>query len=272
MSQDLKIKIGADPEYFLKDSKGKVKSAEGLIGGTKETPLSISKFGHAIQEDNVMVEFNIPPAETKKQFVKDLNFVLDYVDDKVKPLGLSRNIISSAVISQEEGMTEQALLYGCEPDFNVYKEESNPRITQMGLDRTAGGHVHVGYSGVQIDVAASQYIVKAMDAVLGVFALENDKDTFRRKFYGKAGSFRFKPYGVEYRTLSNFWLKSDKLMGCIYDLTIKAVKASFNPQFRDYLDEIARNGKIENIVNGEEDNEFIIEHKENLEFFNIKIQ
>jgi hypothetical protein len=66
--------------------------------------------------------------------------------------------------------------------------------------------------------------------VLGVPATLIDTDTARREFYGKAGSFRPKdtinfdadigpdPYdGVEYRTLSNFWLKSEELMGWVWN-------------------------------------------------------
>ena len=31
-------------------------------------------------------------------------------------------------------------------------------------------------------------------------------DPLRRKLYGRAGRFRVKPYGLEYRTLDNYWL------------------------------------------------------------------
>jgi hypothetical protein len=39
----------------------------------------------------------------------------------------------------------------------------------------------------------------------------------RRELYGKAGAFRPKPYGVEYRVLSNRWLNSEALIRWVYN-------------------------------------------------------
>jgi hypothetical protein len=53
-------------------------------------------------------------------------------------------------------------------------------------------------------------LVKIMDIVAGnTFVLiDRDKDNaVRRKKYGRAGEYRVKPYGLEYRVLSNFWLR-----------------------------------------------------------------
>src|SRR3546814_9474953 len=43
--------------------------------------------------------------------------------------------------------------------------------------------------------------------------------------YGAAGAFRTKPYGVEYRVLSNAWLKDSKLMSWVYKNTILGFNA-----------------------------------------------
>ena len=62
-----------------------------------------------------------------------------------------------------------------------------------------------------------------------------DDGAKRRELYGKAGAYRVKPYGVEYRVLSNFWLKSPALMQWVYDNTILAFKRLLagNPDFNN---------------------------------------
>lgn len=43
--------------------------------------------------------------------------------------------------------------------------------------------------------------------------------------YGKAGDYRLKPsYGVEYRSLSGYFLSSDTLVNWVYDNALKAVE------------------------------------------------
>ena len=64
------VRIGSDPETFLMDKAGKYISSVGLIGGSKDHPMSIGE-GCFVQEDNVTVEFNTPPTANKQEFVKD---------------------------------------------------------------------------------------------------------------------------------------------------------------------------------------------------------
>jgi len=87
--------------------------------------------------------------------------------------------------------------------------------------RSAGGHISIGWDNPtqeqQLDM------VKAMDATVGLESVLLDFDTERKKLYGKAGCFRFREYGIEYRSLSNFWIKSDESLQWSWNTTMKAI-------------------------------------------------
>lgn len=224
--------IGTDPELFL-EKNNEIISAEGMIGGTKNEPKLISDEGHAIQEDNVMIEFNIPACKDVESFKKHINFVKEYLKTLVSLFGCILNFSASAVLDKKYLQTEQAKTFGCEPDYNVYLKEINQSPNSKTNLRTCGGHIHIGYDNP--DVPTSEKIIYAMDALLGLESIILDKDDRRREMYGKAGCFRFKDYGVEYRTLSNFWIETDRLMEWAFNKTVKAI-------------ELVNSGKIDLII------------------------
>lgn len=223
-----KVKLGTDPEVFLVDTQTReVISAEGIIGGTKELPKKISAVGHAVQEDNVMAEFNIPPAIDSESFSSDIQFVLDYLN-KNTPENVEVLIEPSAYLNEKYLDTPQAKQFGCEPDFNVWLRDVNEAPSSSNTLRTCGGHIHIGYENQSMEV--SEELIKFMDLYLGVPSILMDTDTRRREMYGKAGCFRFKSYGVEYRTLSNFWIKSDDLRKWAFTNTMRVVAAVNNKE------------------------------------------
>ena len=120
----------------------------------------------------------------------------------------------------------------CDPDFNVYTLNQNPAPNAATNLRTAGGHIHVGYENPGWEMSVK--IIQAMDLFLAIPSLILDTDTQRRKMYGKAGAFREKEYGCEYRTLSNFWIKSEESVKWAFNQTMRAVDFAFN---EDYLDD-----------------------------------
>lgn len=225
MSKKIEITLGCDPELFVKSIKtGEIVSAEGKIGGTKEEPRAISKKGHSVQEDNVMVEFNIPPSNNADEFIDNINHVLDYLTTYVGKQGLALECKASHMLDDQYLQTEQAKTFGCEPDYNVYLQDENPKVDAKGRLRSCGGHIHIGYPNP--NEIMTERIVKAMDIFLGLPSVWLDTDTRRRRLYGTAGSFRFKPFGCEYRTLSNFWVENDNMMRWAYDNTILAVNTA----------------------------------------------
>jgi len=124
---------------------------------------------------------------------------------------------------------KEALELGCDPDFNAYTGKANEKPDGDRPFRTASGHVHVGwtddadiYSGSHTGICHT--LVKELDFYLGLPSLFYDSDTKRRSMYGKAGCYRPKKYGVEYRTLSNAWLLSDERKAWVYRQVQKACK------------------------------------------------
>lgn len=216
----MQFKIGADPELFLINKNGKLISSVGLIGGNKHSPISIGN-GCALQEDNVSVEFNIPACKSKLEFKNSILFSISKIEDKIKQYNLSlAKEVASSDFDKDQLNTREAKIFGCEPDYNAWTETINPRPKSNSASlRSCGGHIHVG-----VDHLDKLQLVKAMDLFLGVPSVIMDKDTKRRQLYGKAGAFRPKEYGVEYRTLSNFWIWKEQFIDWVYEQTETAIK------------------------------------------------
>jgi hypothetical protein len=208
--------LGADPEFFLLNTDtDKPMSAVGKIGGTKGKPVKISdglKKGFGVQEDNVMVEFNIPVAKNSENFGTFVNEAMEALTVRIKDsLGLHINplIKASVEFPNSELQSDQAMTFGCSPDFDAHLKglefgRISPDVlrTTKGAWRMAGGHVHLGYS-----LAIPPFVAAAFaDLFLGLPSIPYDKQGLRRKYYGQAGRYRPTPYGIEYRTLSNYWI------------------------------------------------------------------
>lgn len=214
------ITLGADPEFFLRDVRtGSVVPAIGLLGGTKDKPVQIpgAPPGFTMQEDNVMVEFNIPPCTDEYTFADHIRTALNYLDEHVATVTdrrLERDIRPSRLFAHTSLMHSQARQFGCSPDFNAYRSGADfePLLPtaleeEDGAWRFAGGHVHVGYHEV-IDYDIPHFVVAHfMDLFLGASMVEYEREQGKRgELYGLPGRFRPTSYGIEYRSLSNIWV------------------------------------------------------------------
>lgn len=215
-TDSIALMIGADPELFAYDLKSeRFVSAHNLIPGTKYDPFAV-KHG-AVQVDGVACEFNIHPASTADDFVDNINSVVDIMSLMVKRTAGDHAILMAQPVAffEEEyfnSLPPQALELGCEPDYNAYTGQENPRPETNEPFRTGAGHLHVGWDeDVPIFDPAHFFdcmqLTKQLDAALFIPSLLWDKDEKRRTLYGKYGSFRPKSYGVEYRPLSNSWVR-----------------------------------------------------------------
>ena len=209
------IKIGADPEFFLK-KEDRIESAFGVIPGTKQNPFPVEKG--AIQVDGMAVEFNIEPATSSEEFTLNIDTVLMKLREMV-PKDFDFSLVASAEFTKEylDQQPPQAKMLGCQPDYDAYSGNVNLPPDEESLLRTAAGHVHLGWTD-NADIYSDAHfnkcvgITKQLDCILGLSSLLSDPDIKRRTMYGKAGAFRPKEYGVEYRVLSNYWLKDREAM------------------------------------------------------------
>lgn len=241
-----KITIGTDLELFLidKDTK-KFRSAIGLIGGQKGKPIDIGNCC-GLEEDNVSVELTVPAVSLIDgigEMWDNLQFVLKTIEQKI-PDNLQIECCPSAVFEKDELKHPKAILFGCEPDFNAWRGgEINPKPVPIGGTRSCGGHIHIGYPDPDIDL--SMKVVKFLDLYLGVPSVEIDTDVMRRSLYGKAGSFRIKPYGVEYRVLSNFWIKEREYL----ELVFGGIQAALTALNEDNINIDELGEEIQRIIN-----------------------
>lgn len=224
-----KILLGADPEIFVSKA-GKLVSAHGLIKGNKRDPFKV-KNG-AVQVDGMALEFNIDAAGSEAEWMTNLNGVLDILASMVPEYKLECIPVADFGFEYIKSQPDEAKEMGCEPDYDAYTVDVNPRPNGELPFRSAAGHIHFGIPETNNDAPVNDqdYIawlsakVRELDFYLGLPSLFYDADTKRRELYGKAGAFRPKKYGMEYRTLSNQWLGSDALKSWAYRASMQAME------------------------------------------------
>ena len=242
--------IGADVELFLMHRSTKeIISAEGYVKGTKNVPFNFdaSNKYFATSLDNVLAEYCIPPVTDKAKFKEYLQKGKEYIE-KTIPDTFCTVSLPSAILDAKWLQTENAKLFGCEPDYCVWIRDINPKpIAENQNLRSAGGHIHIGYKDVTMET--SEELVKAMDLFVGVPSVLQEPDNDRKRLYGKAGCFRFKDYGVEYRTISNYYVGDDRLTDWVFEAIEKAIGAVNDgmdfDQYKDrIIDAIDNNNKL----------------------------
>lgn len=223
----MKITIGCDPELFVTQD-GKFRSAWGMIPGTKEAPHPVNDG--AVQVDGMALEYNINPVDNADDFVRFNQSVMAQMKAMI-PDDHDFAIVPSCRFNGNHfrAQPDEAKELGCTPDFNAYTLKENPKPDNKTTMRTASGHVHIGFCedadpGSDDHMIRCATLVKQLDCYLGLPSVMFDGDVARRKMYGAAGAFRPKPYGVEYRVLSNAWLLSEDRMRFVFDQTVRAVQ------------------------------------------------
>lgn len=247
------ITIGSDIEIFLQDDHGPV-SAVGIIEGDKETPIEFLP-GFGLQRDNVMAEFNIPPVSLgdEESFASHIKTCLEHIQ-KVIPSYMSLLIKPSVEMREEDLQCEEACQFGCSPFIDIWKQRSKTiqeesiYAEDVGNFRFCGGHIHIGWQGAssgynkisggwtdQEEIEKKLFLASLCDIFLYIPSYFEDKDDVRRQYYGKPGKVRFKDYGIEYRSLSNYFAGDEKLMRKIMERLSQMVEYANTVHPSDYV-------------------------------------
>lgn len=224
------VTLGADPEVFV-ERDGEVVPAWTFL------PANSTQATH--YWDGVQAEFRVLGQPTCQDYFSGyLCQALRGLHSQLpKGAKLTLKSVVECPASLLSHASEAHLAFGCKPSLNAYghigQVVENPRRLPW---RFAGGHIHFGLS---TDLHGDPRIVdgiKMMDAVLGVASVvfEPGENPIRRQFYGLAGEYRLPAHGVEYRTLSNFWLRCPQVYYWTFSTGRKAFQLGFQG-FRRYF-------------------------------------
>jgi hypothetical protein len=217
------VTMGSDIEVVIQTLLGQPFPVCGIVGGTKEKPRALGG-GYFIQEDNVLLEFNIPVAASGREFVSFVNLGLRKSLKELPP-SLGATEVSTAIYDEVYIKSiQKASEFGCEPDYNAWKEEQNPKPSAKNpYLRSAAAHVHIGWTDPQPEDQLN--LIKWADIFVSLPSVWESKDRTRRELYGKAGAFRPKEYGVEHRVLDNYWIWDMAYINAVYQRYGEAIDA-----------------------------------------------
>lgn len=276
------VRFGCDPEFFFQDGKGSIVGAEKVLD-TSGKLVYTSPFASnsAFVLDGVQVELN-PAAQTCRAYMgNEIKAAMIALKAHLAGKEVSACFNSVIEIDKEElaSLSEASRRFGCAPSNNAYnvnaKIHANPA---KYMKRAAGGHLHFGISTksyVEGSIQRTQYeqlwearerVIPLLDIIVGNTCVMIDRHPLaaeRRKNYGRAGEYRLPSHGIEYRTLSNFWLRSYKLMSFVMGLS----RIAWGTLFSSLISRPATYGKGASIAR---EKDFVTPDEELLSLVNMK--
>lgn len=213
------VRFGSDAEVFLKIPQLEQPFPVcGLIGGTKDKPIPLGAGGFFVQEDNCAAEFNIPICDSVDAFSAAFRTALRRLGQRLPPTLTLDTDHTSVNFHPALLDNPQAQTFGCEPDYNAWTGEKNPRPEcEDKTLRTAAAHVHVSWENPTDEQRFE--LIRAADVFVTCAMLPTERadGRARRKLYGRSGACRLKEYGVEHRVLGNQWIMDKQSIQQVWD-------------------------------------------------------
>ena len=213
--------IGCDPEVFISNEYTGQFIPASIFNddvGDKHNPTE-TEYG-IISVDGCALEFGTKPTDTFQLWMNRLEDGMNHISQMARKKDTTYTIDSRCVAEFSKDwwvqVPRQNKRFGCDPDFKVSGEgdllQNEVRRKTNTPMRTAGGHVHIGWT-TDASPYDKQHLIKCANVIrlletdgLLPSPMNTDLDEMRRHMYGGYGVFRPKSYGLEYRALSNFWV------------------------------------------------------------------
>lgn len=215
------VSFGSDPEFFF-SPKGDGKDIIPSIKVLGKTHYPSANELNKIIVDGVQGEFNHSASVCRQSSAYHLHCAFNrlnvlLVNLRKEKKKVCMDFTSVVKVSKKElnSLDVASIGFGCSPSLNIYAGGTIP-IDIDPLEytyRSAGGHLHFGTNDYDMKRVLKNHkiIIPLLDIMVGNTAVLMDREPLqeeRRKYYGRAGEYRVTKYGVEYRVLSNFWLRN----------------------------------------------------------------
>lgn len=278
------VTYGCDPEGFFRGKDGELIGSEKVLGNTPSTVMP--GYIGTIVRDGVQFEIH-PNSVTNRQFlIRYIGYCVTHLYTIATNKGavVSWDMLVDVTRELLDSLSEDSRVLGCSPSLNIYGDKPLKCNPQTYLKRSAGGHAHFGVSWPAVYEPYKQGLANderyrlphLFDIFVGNSCVLLDRDEGeieRRENYGRAGEYRLPNYGIEYRTPSNFWLRSAPLADFIFGMGSMAIAVLGHTiaGVHDFEQELVDTVNIEQVALAIDTNNFELA-KQNLEnirpFFN----
>jgi len=193
--------VGADPEFFIFDEGRPIPAVMVL-----ESPIVMKGIGY-IQADGIQFECN-PIPDNAEALTEKITALLERAKEFGEVVFAPTIKVEKKIIAMAGAFNSSSLQFGCSPDLSIYGERASYRGSAIGIPyRFAGAHIHID---------APPEAIKVLDRILGLVINEQvpnvngdniiggvEGEALRRQYYGRAGIYRKKEYGSEWRVPSS---------------------------------------------------------------------
>ena len=227
------VTYGSDPEGFFRRNDGKILGSERIL---PEEGLKAGEYYKPwVVRDGIQFELNPQNSVTTGGLGAQIKASLKLLNNRMVGYPNVHPSFDGVVeVDRDEldALSEKSRVLGCTPSLNRYGEKPITVDVKTYRKRSGGGHIHLGLPEPIRSAKGNSLVdyrhdlVTYLDVFTGNTCVLLDRDpnaAERRENYGRAGEYRLTSYGLEYRTLSNFWMRNFSLMSLAFGMTHIAI-------------------------------------------------